>query len=1225
MKTEKYFKKTNKPKLNIFKLIIIILFLFIFILIPVKAKGKPCTVLLGDFMVTLVNLEREGDIANLEFSVTKVADSNSGYQSLAVYLIDDHENEYKGSLKIDVGGASDFILNTLPKSFTYVGMVSISIPEIAPIDKIRIGNMKEQAFKEIETIAPQFMKELGDFAITKGQSVTVGKWLSFTLKDIIPASRHWDLLIKIENKEYNLLNSSIRVAVQLNDGIISWSRLESEDIPSLSESLLKVTLPISSWFKGGPPQPRVLLLEYNANIPETKKVLKMFSMTLDELPPLVGQGINEDLFVEAYKRNGGRDTMGDPLDIPRWFTGGDKPKDKNDVLIQEFTSVSEFGKSAIIWDKQNDIEKAFVINNNFFTSYKKLGGPYHKLESNDLLGAPLKDVIHTKKGSYCIFEGGAIVPYYSNMLFVVGRIFKRWEKEGFDESWLGLPVSNQENHIISGAKSFITEGLIQKFQRGYICLHDKGLYANQTFIIPQYIAKLYIKLGGINSLLGLPTSEMLKSPHLKFNYMNFEGGIIKYQKFPEAFLFISSEGYYRIGIKKTFDSLDRISRPVKKTIELVGAEVKDKIIKIDINVIFNETKGYSPGKFNEWWDVKWPNYEINRTTAYLLGAKNKGADISYDKKCEQIDSCELFVSGVKMKQLEKDKLYSGCFSFLLPSENAFFELYIDWPSITSGVAGGGFRDTTKILFGLLPYKLNTVTNIKSTSNKEPLETVLMLTSPLKISTFFPPYHVGGKITAEFTIANNGSQAVNLNSVTVGGKDLDDKSFDFPHKKNITMKPLESYHYKESIVLKKPGFYHFFCTYKTPEGNWHKYFRTSQNGCNISENKENILVLENNSTLSALPVTSKNVSLEGEKIGVEVGASRGPSLLKTKDGGYLIVIQTEPNKNKKIDANIIKLDKDKNIEWKKIFGGKEDDWINRAIQTFDEGYALVGTTKSQGTGKADIWVVKLARNGEIMWEKTIGDIKNDRGLNIIQTKDYGYLVCGRSEAQEFRWCTITIILKLDQVGHLKWEKVIEHISMDYSNIKANVLEKTFYNGFLLGVNMSLYPEEAKWGIAKFDYNANLIWEKPFFIADGILIKSFTQTEDEGFLIVGGSVIHGLSNEYRWDGLAVRVNCDGEIKWIKIFGGTEHNYFTDCIQDFDGGFVLCGITRDEKKSHSFVMKLDPNGNLIWKNSLGGKECVELSDIIKESTHGYSYVGSVKPDNDDKSNILMIKIAE
>lgn len=523
MKTKNIFVKTNRLKLNIFKLLIIILFLSIIISMPIRAKEKPCTVILGDFMVTLVNLEREGDNTNLEFSVTKVADSNSGCQSLLVYLIDDHENEYKGSLRIDLGGASDFMLNNLPKSFAYVDMVSISIPEIAPIDKIRIGNMKEQAFKEIKTVTPQFMKELADFAITKGQSVTVGKWLSFLLKDIIPASHHWDLLIKIENKEYNPLNGSVRVAVQLNDGTISWSGSESVDIPGLSESFVQIPLPISSWSKGGPPQPRALLLVYSENIPETKKVLKMFSMNLNELPPLVGQGINEDLFLEAYERNGGRKMMGDPLNLPQWFAGGDKPKDKNDVLIQEFTSVSEFGKSAIIWDKQ--VNKAYVLNGKILQEYLKFKGPYSSL------GSPISDQVDVRsyfktRGSYGNFTKGIIVLHSGRIYIVSKKILNKWKKKNVIKGPLGFPISN-EQPTTSGALGFNTTGIVQKFEGGHIYYLTSGDYVGRVFEMHGPIHDFYMKEMQDNTgWLGLPMQDCSGSPENNYGPYDFEGGYI---------------------------------------------------------------------------------------------------------------------------------------------------------------------------------------------------------------------------------------------------------------------------------------------------------------------------------------------------------------------------------------------------------------------------------------------------------------------------------------------------------------------------------------------------------------------------------------------------------------------------------------------------------------------------------------------------------------------------
>lgn len=276
--------KTNRLKLNIFKLPIIILFLSIIISMPIRAEEKPCTVLLGDFMVTLINLEREGDIANLEFSVTKVADSNSGCQSLAVYLIDDHENKYNGSLSVDLENAPDLVLNTLPKGFTYVDKVDIPMPKAAPIVKIRLEE-REVFFKDVKLGQPQFMTDFGDLAITKGQNVPLGKWLSFTMEQAIPKVPSWELPITIENKEYNPLPAGVRLGVQNRDGTISWGGSLTVDVAALSKTSVSVSLPLQET----PPQPRILMLEY-IDRKAGEHILKAFPMPPGKLLPFAVAG-----------------------------------------------------------------------------------------------------------------------------------------------------------------------------------------------------------------------------------------------------------------------------------------------------------------------------------------------------------------------------------------------------------------------------------------------------------------------------------------------------------------------------------------------------------------------------------------------------------------------------------------------------------------------------------------------------------------------------------------------------------------------------------------------------------------------------------------------------------------------------------------------------------------------------------------------------------------------
>jgi TolB protein len=285
METKIFFIKNNRTKLNILKLLIISLFLFIIISMLIIAEEKPGTVLLGDFIVTLINLEREGDIANLEFSVTKVGNSNSGCQSLVVYLIDDHENEYNGSLSVDLENAPDVVLNALPKGFTYVDKVDIPMPKVAPIVKIRLKD-REVLFKDVKLgQQPQFMTDFGDLAITRGQSVPLGKWLSFTIEQAVPELPTWKLPVTIENKEYNSLPADVRLGVQNRDGTISWCGSITTGIPALSKTLVSLSLV----FKETPPQPRVLMLQY-IDKKAQEHVLKIFPMPPGKLLPFAVAG-----------------------------------------------------------------------------------------------------------------------------------------------------------------------------------------------------------------------------------------------------------------------------------------------------------------------------------------------------------------------------------------------------------------------------------------------------------------------------------------------------------------------------------------------------------------------------------------------------------------------------------------------------------------------------------------------------------------------------------------------------------------------------------------------------------------------------------------------------------------------------------------------------------------------------------------------------------------------
>jgi len=142
-----------------------------------------------------------------------------------------------------------------------------------------------------------------------------------------------------------------------------------------------------------------------------------------------------------------------------------------------------------------------------------------------------------------------------------------------------------------------------------------------------------------------------------------------------------------------------------------------------------------------------------------------------------------------------------------------------------------------------------------------------------------------------------------------------------------------------------------------------------------------------------------------------------SIFPTTDGGYIVGgYSNSPASGDKTHSStdsgywIVKITADGGFEWDKSLSGAPymDEYENfqrlsSIIQLRDGGYIAVGTStlnsgydKSEDSkGSSDIWVVKLATDGEKLWDKTIGGSGNDGAATIIQSRDGGQVISGWS--------------------------------------------------------------------------------------------------------------------------------------------------------------------------------------------------------------------------------------
>lgn len=122
-----------------------------------------------------------------------------------------------------------------------------------------------------------------------------------------------------------------------------------------------------------------------------------------------------------------------------------------------------------------------------------------------------------------------------------------------------------------------------------------------------------------------------------------------------------------------------------------------------------------------------------------------------------------------------------------------------------------------------------------------------------------------------------------------------------------------------------------------------------------------------------------------------------SLIETSDGGYTLVGTTKSLGAGGFDFWLLKTDSLGYIEWSNTYGGTDNDMAHSLVATSDGGYAIAGQTLSFGSGDYDFWLVKTNEFGNMRWNKTYGGTAGDAAIALISSSDEGYALVGNTRS------------------------------------------------------------------------------------------------------------------------------------------------------------------------------------------------------------------------------------
>ena len=250
--------------------------------------------------------------------------------------------------------------------------------------------------------------------------------------------------------------------------------------------------------------------------------------------------------------------------------------------------------------------------------------------------------------------------------------------------------------------------------------------------------------------------------------------------------------------------------------------------------------------------------------------------------------------------------------------------------------------------------------------------------------------------------------------------------------------------------------------------------------------------------------------------------------------------------------IVKTDFEGNEIWSKKYKGDNKDMLRHIQPVPENGYIACGATRSNGAGFIDGWAVKLDEECNIEWQSNFGGDNYEVFKQIYPTPDGGFLAGGFSNSDAGYGSYDIWFVKLDAQGNMEWEK---RIGNEYSN-RINYFVPTS-DGNYISTGRSEQDDSGtdELFVLKVNPDCDVIWEQYYpatVEGEGHYIEESLST---GYIIAGADA-NSIGGPWQTDGWVLRINNVGDLLWDYFVHGDASDLFYVARQNEEGDIIAGG---------------------------------------------------------------------
>jgi hypothetical protein len=272
-------------------------------------------------------------------------------------------------------------------------------------------------------------------------------------------------------------------------------------------------------------------------------------------------------------------------------------------------------------------------------------------------------------------------------------------------------------------------------------------------------------------------------------------------------------------------------------------------------------------------------------------------------------------------------------------------------------------------------------------------------------------------------------------------------------------------------------------------------------------------------------------------------------------------------------------------WIKIYHDEIDAFSDKMIESYDHGYLLLG--RFGHNYPKYLWLIKTNINGDILWEKVLGDGINTLVYLDLEQNDSGSIYLG---GMNFSYDSEgdPIIMKLDSCGEKEWCRIFyTENNKDF----ASCLTLTPEGDVVVVLNLTNpEPWVERLCLAKLSSQGELIWKNCYTSADTSQRNEDSYdlivTPDHGFLITGFCYYEDPTFPNLWwlHPYFLKVDSSGNFEWetvlykeTNLHGGIAGNTIVSPNKQYYYSSIS-HYYHDTNLAAPALVKLDMEGNVI-----------------------------------------------